>query len=96
MFFLVRWNLVFFFGPGMLGGTGKTPECYHRFFDHLHYFPDFSASSEAIFKIPDATCRKIDALSFFGALIDKYLCQCRSSFRYHAGAKKTQDIKNSI
>ena len=39
--------------------------------DHLHYFPDFSASSEAIFKIPDATCRKIDALSTFGALIDQ-------------------------
>ena len=41
------------------------------FFDHLHYFPDFSASCEAIFKILDATCRKIEALSLFGALIDQ-------------------------
>ena len=33
----------------------------------------FSASGEPIFKIPDAMCRKIDALSIFGALIDQTL-----------------------
>ena len=40
-------------------------------FDCLRKNEDFSASSEAISKIPDATCRKIDALSIFGALIER-------------------------
>ena len=38
-------------------------------FYHLHHFSNFSASSEAFFKIPDATCWKIGTLSIFGALI---------------------------
>ena len=39
--------------------------------DCLRKNDDFSASSEPIFKIPDAMCRKIDTLSIFGALIDQ-------------------------
>ena len=42
-----------------------------KMFHHLHNFPNFSASSDPIFKILDAICRKIDALSIFGALIDQ-------------------------
>ena len=39
--------------------------------DCLRKNEDFSASSEPIFKIPDAMYREIDALSTFGALIDQ-------------------------
>ena len=39
-----------------------------KIFDRPHKFSNFSASCEPIFKIPDAMCRKIDALSIFGAL----------------------------
>ena len=39
--------------------------------DCLRKNEGFSASSESIFKIPDAMCRKIDALSISGALIDQ-------------------------
>ena len=42
-----------------------------KIFDRPHKFSNFSASCEPIFKIPDAMCRKIDALSIFGALIDE-------------------------
>ena len=42
-----------------------------KMFHRLHNFSNFSASCEPIFKIPDAMCRKIDALSIFGALIDQ-------------------------
>ena len=68
MFFLMRWTVVFFFlAPACWAALGRPQSATN----HLHYFSDFSASSEAIFKIPDATCRKIDALSIFGALIDQ-------------------------
>ena len=48
-------------------------------FDRLHNFQNFSACCEPIFKIPDAICRKIDALSIFGALIDQHICATRPS-----------------
>ena len=44
-----------------------------KIFDRLHNFSNFSASCEPIFKIPDATCRKIDAFTIIGALIDQTL-----------------------
>ena len=37
-------------------------------FDYLHHFSNFCVSSEAFFKIPDATCKEIDAPSILGAL----------------------------
>ena len=55
---------MYLFCPRATGGTKNL-------FDCLHSFPYFSASSEAIFKIQDAMCRKIDDLSIFGALIDQ-------------------------
>ena len=42
-----------------------------KIFDRLHSFSNFSASCEPIFKTPDDMCRKIDALSISGALIDQ-------------------------
>ena len=50
--------------------------------DCLRKNEDFSASSDAILKIPDATCRKIDALSIFGALIERNFT---AMSRHHRG-----------
>ena len=49
--------------------------------DCLHQNRDFSASSEAIFKISDATCREIDAPCVFGALIVKRFMPTPWNFR---------------
>ena len=39
------------------------------FFDPIHHFSNISASRKAFFKIPDATCWKIDALYISVALV---------------------------
>ena len=56
--------------------------------DHLHYFPDFSASGEAIFKIPHAMYRKIDDPSIFGALIEQEFAPMPPKSPHRPNSKK--------
>ena len=57
--------------------------------DHLHYFPHIYSSSEAIFKIPDATRKKIHALIIFGALIDEAFAPMTPKSPYSPNSKKS-------
>ena len=67
------YSFVFFnstFGCVLFGRSPLGFSLFLRYFRNtLHCFADFSASSAAIFKILDATIRKIDALFIRGQLI---------------------------